>query len=146
MEQSAGGVVIGRTADATPVLALVQSVSGSWALPKGHLEPGETLEQAALREVHEETGLDPGNLLFVSYLGSWDFNEHSPDVPKINHFFLLSWTGGALPVLSTDSDHRQAAWWRLPLQDVELSYQYQQELVETLTFGQPACIDKQEAG
>jgi 8-oxo-dGTP diphosphatase len=52
--QAAGGVVVdgdGR------VLVVHRPSHGDWSLPKGHLEPGETFEQAALREVLEETGL-----------------------------------------------------------------------------------------
>lgn len=36
---------------------LVRYRSGAWAFPKGHVEPGETLEQTAVREVQEETGV-----------------------------------------------------------------------------------------
>ncbi|UQN06366.1 NUDIX hydrolase [Deinococcus sp. QL22] len=50
----AGGVVfssLGR------VLLVRYRGSGAWAFPKGHVEPGETLEQTAVREVQEETGV-----------------------------------------------------------------------------------------
>lgn len=48
----AGGVVL----RAEKFLAL-KRVNGVWLLPKGHVDPGETLEETALREVEEETGL-----------------------------------------------------------------------------------------
>ncbi|WP_034383656.1 NUDIX hydrolase [Deinococcus sp. YIM 77859] len=49
----AGGVVF----DGDGQVLLVRYRSGAWAFPKGHLEPGETLEQTAVREVREETGI-----------------------------------------------------------------------------------------
>ncbi len=52
----AGGVVL-RGPHALPQVLMVRYKSGAWAFPKGHLERGETPEQAALREVQEETGV-----------------------------------------------------------------------------------------
>lgn len=49
----AGGVVV----DGAGRVLLVRYRSGAWAFPKGHVEPGETLEQTAVREVREETGV-----------------------------------------------------------------------------------------
>lgn len=49
----AGGVVL----DGAGRVLLVRYRSGAWAFPKGHVEPGETLEQTAVREVREETGV-----------------------------------------------------------------------------------------
>lgn len=55
---SAGGVVLRRTpAGELEVLLCGRRADGLWALPKGTPEQGETLEQAALREVREETGV-----------------------------------------------------------------------------------------
>jgi 8-oxo-dGTP pyrophosphatase MutT (NUDIX family) len=53
--QAAGGVVVDER-DGT-VLVVHRPRYGDWSLPKGHLDPGETFEQAALREVFEETGV-----------------------------------------------------------------------------------------
>ncbi len=56
--QAAGGVVArAGEGDALEVLLVHRPKYDDWTLPKGKLEPGETHEQAALREVEEETGL-----------------------------------------------------------------------------------------
>lgn len=56
--QAAGGVVVRRTDDGALVVALIHRPNYlDWSLPKGKLLPGETHEEAALREVQEETGL-----------------------------------------------------------------------------------------
>ncbi|AWR86592.1 NUDIX hydrolase [Meiothermus taiwanensis] len=49
----AGGVLFNPQGQ----VLLIRDRLGYWCFPKGHLEPGESLEQAALREVEEETGL-----------------------------------------------------------------------------------------
>ncbi|MBT9253898.1 MAG: NUDIX domain-containing protein, partial [Brockia lithotrophica] len=56
MEVSAGGIVYRRGARG-PEILVIEDRFGRIAYPKGHLEAGETPEQAALREVEEETGI-----------------------------------------------------------------------------------------
>jgi len=61
----------------------------SWVLPKGHVEAGETLEQAALREIYEETGLRQVQLL--THLGSLMRESLKKDgdiEQKTIHYFL----------------------------------------------------------
>ena len=53
MELGAGGVVF----NATREVLLLRARMGFWVFPKGHPEPGESLEEAAVREVWEETGV-----------------------------------------------------------------------------------------
>ena len=55
-EFTAGGVVYRLRNNGVEVL-MIQDQKGRWTIPKGHVERGESLEQTALREVREETGL-----------------------------------------------------------------------------------------
>ncbi len=55
-EYTAGGIVF-RIIDGGLQILLLQDLKDRWSIPKGHVEAGETLEQTALREVTEETGL-----------------------------------------------------------------------------------------
>ena len=57
-EYSAGGVVYRRTEWGYDIVAVQRARHEDWSLPKGHIEAGESREQAPLREVKEETGLD----------------------------------------------------------------------------------------
>lgn len=54
---AAGGIVRRRSAGEPQALVIHRPRYDDWTLPKGHIDPGETDEQAALREVEEETGL-----------------------------------------------------------------------------------------
>lgn len=55
-EYTAGGIVF-RIKEGKLEFLLLQDVKGRWSIPKGHVESGETLEQTAIREIGEETGL-----------------------------------------------------------------------------------------
>lgn len=55
-EHSAGGVILQKTTNTWQVL-LIKDMSGKWTFPKGKIEKGETIEEAAIREICEETGI-----------------------------------------------------------------------------------------
>jgi diadenosine hexaphosphate hydrolase (ATP-forming) len=61
-EYSAGGVVF-RIVDGKVEFLLIEDLKGRWSVPKGHVEAGETLEQTAVREIGEETGLHNTRIL-----------------------------------------------------------------------------------
>ncbi len=65
-----------------------------WSLPKGKLEPGETFEEAALREVREETGLDCLLGRFVSHTEYRDRKNR----PKIVAYWAMDVAGGSFVV------------------------------------------------
>lgn len=56
-EKSCGAVIYRLTGEYGEVLLIKHKNGGHWAFPKGHVEPGETEEETALREIREETGL-----------------------------------------------------------------------------------------
>ena len=88
MEQSAGGVVV-RFLEGRAHVLLIRDPYGRWGLPKGHLEAGEGSEEAALREVEEETGLD--DLELGADLGEidWRFRARRMLIHKFCRFYLM---------------------------------------------------------
>jgi 8-oxo-dGTP pyrophosphatase MutT (NUDIX family) len=104
---SAGGVVH-RTVDGQVEIVLVHRRHPAlWALPKGTPNAGETLEETALRETREETGLQveiEAPIRAISYV----FVRGRTRFHKSVHFYLMRAMGGAL----ADHDHEfdEVAW------------------------------------
>jgi 8-oxo-dGTP pyrophosphatase MutT (NUDIX family) len=93
---SAGGVVYQMNAGRLETVLCGRSQPVRWSLAKGTPDPGETLEETALREVREETGLEvkiDGSLGSIEY---W-FADREKDVRyhKSVHFYLMIPVGGA---------------------------------------------------
>jgi ADP-ribose pyrophosphatase YjhB (NUDIX family) len=130
-EVSAGGLVI----DTTGKLGLLigrrdqKDASGKrilWSLPKGHIEEGETPEQAALREVQEETGIES---LIEKSLGVIDFwfMAGGKRIHKTVHHYLFRESGGLLAPQETEVD--EVAWF--PLSEIvdRLAYPDEKKLI-----------------
>ena len=82
---------------------------GSWDLPKGKMDPGETPEQTAVREVQEETGLQQITL-GKHLLDTWHTYEHKGNrVLKTTHWYLMQTTDHQL-VPQTEEDIELAVW------------------------------------
>ena len=92
---AAGGVVVRRGAAGPEVVLAGRIADGSWVFPKGTPDPGETVEETALREVREETGLA---VRIIRPLGSMEywFAAGGERVHKVVHFFVMEATGGDL--------------------------------------------------
>lgn len=134
---SAGGLVVQDRADGRWVLLIARrSAAGvlQWTLPKGGLEEDETLEQAALREVREETGIYAdiaGQLGVVDYWFVW-----RPDAVRYHkyvHYYVMRPRGGHLH--ERDDEAEQVAW--LPIDDALglMSHPNERDLVATLRQG-----------
>ncbi len=101
------GGVVRRAREATTLVLLVRAKPAphDWVLPKGHIEPGETLEQTARREVREEAGVEATP---IRYLGSLEFN--SPRGQRIRAgYFLMEFER---EVLRTED--REICWCPVP--------------------------------
>jgi 8-oxo-dGTP pyrophosphatase MutT (NUDIX family) len=107
---SAGGIVI-RESDGRPQLVIGrrrrERDSSTWTLPKGTPVPGETLEQTAVREVGEETGLRvriTGPLDSIHYR----FVQSGTRISKTVHYFLMEPIGGDL--VNHDHEFDEVRW------------------------------------
>jgi 8-oxo-dGTP diphosphatase len=122
--RAAGGVVL-RDAGlgAYEVACIYREARGDWTFPKGKLDPGETFEQAALREVLEETGLHCDITRFV---GTTSY-VHRKGRPKIVAYYLMSVSHGEF-VANKEVD--ELVW--LPLKKVRehLTWDRDQELFD----------------
>ncbi|MDO5061806.1 MAG: NUDIX hydrolase [Peptostreptococcaceae bacterium] len=85
-EISAGGVVVFGNA-----ILLLRKYNGDWVLPKGRVEEGEELIDAARREVREETGVKTEVLRYLGEIHYTykDSNDHSKRVHKIVHWYMM---------------------------------------------------------
>lgn len=121
-EYSAGGLIFDDE-DRVAIIAR-HSRSGhiEWCLPKGHIEKGETPEQTAVREVHEETGILGEVLESIATIDYW-FTGTNQRVHKLVHHFALRRIGGELSV-EGDPDHEaeDAIWVKFSDLDNVLSY------------------------
>ncbi|WP_281888277.1 NUDIX hydrolase [Paenibacillus sp. YYML68] len=94
-EISAGGVVYRKSADGLEV-QLIQDRYGKITLPKGKMEPGETIEETALREILEETGIT-GTI--IAPLETIHYQFHLTGVGTVDkevHYYLVEAVGGTL--------------------------------------------------
>ena len=87
-EVSAGGVVF-RLNGHQPLFLLIRDSYANWGFPKGHLEPGESPERAALREVVEETGLGAVESRGAIETIDWYFRFRGRLIHKVCHFYLM---------------------------------------------------------
>jgi 8-oxo-dGTP pyrophosphatase MutT (NUDIX family) len=81
-----------------------------WCLPKGHIEEGETPQEAARREVAEETGISAEIIRALGVIDYW-FTGDDRRIHKVVHHYLLEATGGDITT-ANDPDHEaELAEW-----------------------------------
>ena len=127
-ELSAGGVVIRRFRSRAFVATICpRKDSDVLALPKGHPDSGESMEEAARREVREETGLDAEPLEKLGDVRYFYFKRRTRErVFKIVSFYLFRYRSGS--VRDHDDEVVSAQW--IPLEDApqRLAYNGEREM------------------
>jgi ADP-ribose pyrophosphatase YjhB (NUDIX family) len=130
-EFSAGGLVV-DLAQGEPRGALIGRTDRQgrllWSLPKGHIEAGETAEQAAVREVEEETGIAGEILAELGTIDFW-FVAEGRRIHKTVRHYLLRRIGGELSDADVEVD--EVAWVPLAQMRGQLAYPDERGLVDT---------------
>jgi 8-oxo-dGTP pyrophosphatase MutT (NUDIX family) len=134
VERSAGGVLWrpGGGGDAEVEVCLISTKGGTrWQLPKGHASGEESEEEAARREVREETGCDGvvegdlGDIVFWFFAGSGAGRKR---IKKSVHFFLLRYTGG--DTKDHDAEVDDAAWFPAGVAVRKLTFDSERKVLE----------------
>lgn len=131
-ETSAGGLVLDRhSPEARGALIGRLDRRGRllWSLPKGHVEVGESVEQAAAREVAEETGITGAVVAPLGTIDFW-FVADGSRIHKTVHHFLLVAEGGELS--DADVEVHEVAWVPLPEIRDRLFYPDERALVDKI--------------
>lgn len=126
-ETSAGGLVVDKTEKRAAIIGRLDRKGRLlWSLPKGHIEPGETPEQTAVREIAEETGITGRVVAAIGMIDYW-FVAGSRRVHKTVHHFLLDAVDGELS--DEDAEVTEVAWVPLGELDGVLAYADERRLV-----------------
>lgn len=126
-EVSAGGVVV-RDGQVVVIVPTRRAANGNkvLALPKGHVDPGETAAQAAQREVREEAGVETRLVEQLGEVRYW-YQRDGRRIPKLVTFFLFDYVSGDVE----DHDHEVevARWMPIEQAQRELTYKGEREML-----------------
>ena len=118
---SAGAIILREIKGELKIaLAHHQRTDKTWVLPKGHVEEGESIEAAALREIHEEAGLD--NVQLIKHLGTImreSIKRTGDSEQKTIHFFLAYALQNKQPHTPTDLLFTEVGWFK-PAEAIQL--------------------------
>jgi ADP-ribose pyrophosphatase YjhB (NUDIX family) len=117
------------------VLLAKRTDNGLWCLPGGHVDLGETLEKACLRELFEETGLQGKVLRLIGIYSDPENSLHiaqGPEWHTVRVSFLCQVVGGTITPSSETSDIRYFDLNQLPILITDHARRIQDALVDTL--------------
>jgi len=127
-EFSAGGVVVRCGSEVLVIVPVRRAADGRavLALPKGHVDPGETPEQAATREVREEGGVEAELVESIGDVRYW-YTRGGRAIPKRVAFYRFRYLSGDLADHDDEVEH--ARWVDLREAQETLSYAGEREMV-----------------
>jgi 8-oxo-dGTP pyrophosphatase MutT (NUDIX family) len=133
--RSAGGLVVRNMRE----ILLISTQNGRrWQLPKGHIEAGETAEQAAVREVREETGVTGRVVAPLPEIEYWYIEKGILRVHKHVDYFLLEYESGD----AADFDAKEvsgAGWFSWEDGLAKLSFENERRAAEQARLLAVAC-------
>ncbi|MDD5732065.1 MAG: NUDIX domain-containing protein [Patescibacteria group bacterium] len=110
MAISAGGIIYRKEQDKTYFI-IVKSFWDKWTFPKGEVEEGETWQEAAVREIQEETGIKEAEIL--GEIGEIKYTDKSKEtaIKKSVHFYLVKTDQVDIKTKSDDQTHIKEVRW-----------------------------------
>jgi 8-oxo-dGTP pyrophosphatase MutT (NUDIX family) len=130
IQVSAGGVAFRKRDGRTEVALISVNEDNRWQLPKGLVGPDETSEAAALREVHEETGLETEMVRLIEKIEYWYVSKNRGKPVRFHkyvYFYLLRYLSGD----TADHDHEvnEARWVEIRQAQAMLTYESEKKVL-----------------
>jgi 8-oxo-dGTP pyrophosphatase MutT (NUDIX family) len=124
--RAAGGVIVRRgTVTSVEVAVVHRPLREDWTFPKGKLEPGESLEECAVREVFEETGF---HCSLGTFVGHTEYRDRK-DRPKVVAYWVMQVEAGEF---AAGAEVDELRWVDLPATAPLLTYQRDLELLPAI--------------
>ena len=120
--QGAGGLIVRRRTGQLEVAVVHRPMQQDWSFPKGKLEVGETFEEAAQREVLEETGFSCRLLRFIGHTEYIDRKGR----PKVVAYWVMTAEAGSF---KANEEVDELQWLGLQAASSLLSYERDRELL-----------------
>jgi 8-oxo-dGTP pyrophosphatase MutT (NUDIX family) len=126
--EAAGGVVWRRSGEGIEIVLVHRPRYDDWSLPKGKLDKGESFEDAAVREVEEETGL---SVELGRFIGETTYEDHKGREKLVRYWAMRAGEGEFSP----DDEVDDLRWVALGDAGGMLSYEFDRELVQKVAAG-----------
>jgi 8-oxo-dGTP pyrophosphatase MutT (NUDIX family) len=128
-QTSAGGVIFKKNENSVQIILISVRNGQSWCLPKGIVDKGETTEEAALREVSEETGLTGRIIDKLGDINYWYYiKEENIKCRKTVYFYLMEYVSG--DTADHDMEVDKAEWFSLETALEKVSFKGDRNMIE----------------
>ena len=128
-QTSAGGVIFKKNENSFQIILISVRNGQAWCLPKGIVDKGETTEEAALREVSEETGLTGRIIDKLGDINYWYYiKEDNIKCRKTVHFYLMEYVSG--DTADHDIEVDEAVWFSLETALKKVSFKGDRTMIE----------------